>query len=37
MLLLQGARVLRDYGIALGPQPEGSEANHGDGRTPEGR
>ena len=37
MLLLRGARVLRDYEIALGRNPSGPKRNHGDGRTPEGR
>ena len=37
LLLLRGARVLRDYPIALGHNPTGPKRNHGDGRTPEGR
>ena len=37
LLLLRGARVLRDYAIALGRTPVGPKRNRGDGRTPEGR
>ena len=37
MLLLRGARVLREYEVALGRNPTGPKRNHGDGRTPEGR
>lgn len=37
MLLLDGARVLREYPIALGKNPKGPKRNQGDGRTPEGR
>ena len=37
LLLLRGARVLRDYEIALGNQPVGPKRHHLDGRTPEGR
>lgn len=34
--LLQGDRVLRSYGIALGREPVGPKRREGDGRTPEG-
>ena len=37
LLLLRGDRVLRDYEVALGPNPTGPKRRHGDGRTPEGR
>jgi murein L,D-transpeptidase YafK len=37
LLLLRGARVLRDYEIALGANPSGPKRHHRDGRTPEGR
>ena len=37
LLLLRGARVLRDYEVALGREPSGPKRRAGDGRTPEGR
>jgi murein L,D-transpeptidase YafK len=37
LLLLRGDRVLRDYEIALGTNPDGPKRHHLDGRTPEGR
>jgi murein L,D-transpeptidase YafK len=37
LLLLRGDRVLRDYEVALGPNPKGAKRRNGDGRTPEGR
>src|SRR5262245_36700579 len=37
LLLLRGSRVLRDYTVALGPNPKGPKRRNGDGRTPEGR
>ena len=37
LLLLRGARVLREYEISLGRNPTGPKRNQGDGRTPEGR
>ncbi len=37
LLLLRGDRVLRDYAVALGPNPKGPKRRNGDGRTPEGR
>lgn len=36
MYLLAGNTVLREYSIALGPNPEGHKFFAGDGRTPEG-
>ncbi len=35
--LLDGAKVLREYGISLGGNPEGRKQREGDHRTPEGR
>lgn len=35
--LLVGERVLSEYRIALGSEPEGPKERKGDGRTPEGR
>ena len=37
LLLLRGARVLRDYEVALGKNPTGPKRHYLDGRTPEGR
>jgi murein L,D-transpeptidase YafK len=37
LLLLRGARVLRDYEVSLGTNPLGPKRHHLDGRTPEGR
>ena len=37
LLLLRGDRVLRDYEVALGRNPQGPKRHHLDGRTPEGR
>ncbi|MCU1235990.1 MAG: ErfK/YbiS/YcfS/YnhG [Candidatus Solibacter sp.] len=37
MLLLRGESILRQYSIALGPNPTGHKVQEGDGRTPEGR
>ena len=37
LLLLRGNRVLRDYEVALGLNPQGPKRHHRDGRTPEGR
>ena len=37
LLLLRGDRVVRDYEVALGPNPKGAKRRNGDGRTPEGR
>ena len=37
MTLWQGDRVLREYRVALGFQPEGDKLRQGDGRTPEGQ
>ena len=36
MLLLHGESILRQYSIALGPNPVGHKLQEGDGRTPEG-
>lgn len=36
LLLLQDGTVLREYRVALGPQPRGHKQREGDGRTPEG-
>ena len=37
MLLLRGESILRQYRIALGPNPARHKLQEGDGRTPEGR
>jgi len=37
LLLVRGNRVLRDYTVALGKNPEGPKRHHLDARTPEGR
>jgi murein L,D-transpeptidase YafK len=37
MLLMRGDRVLREYEISLGRNPEGPKRHYRDGRTPEGR
>ncbi len=37
LLLLRRGRILRQYAIALGQNPEGHKRESGDGRTPEGR
>jgi murein L,D-transpeptidase YafK len=37
LLLLRGDRVLRDYEVALGKNPDGPKRHYLDGRTPEGR
>ena len=37
MLLLRGDRVLREYRVALGRNPDGPKRHHLDRRTPEGR
>ena len=37
LLLLRGDRVLRDYAIALGRNPDGPKRHRLDARTPEGR
>lgn len=37
LLLLRRNRVLRDYAIALGKNPDGPKRHHLDARTPEGR
>lgn len=34
--LLQGGKVVREYGIALGFTPVGDKERQGDGKTPEG-
>lgn len=37
LYLMNGAEVVRSYGIGLGFAPEGDKLHRGDGRTPEGR
>jgi murein L,D-transpeptidase YafK len=37
LLLLRGGRVVRDYQVALGKNPEGPKRHYLDERTPEGR
>ncbi len=37
LYLMRGGRVVRDYRIALGPNPSGHKQRQGDKRTPEGR
>jgi murein L,D-transpeptidase YafK len=37
LVLLHGARVLRDYEVSLGTNALGPKRHHLDGRTPEGR
>ncbi len=36
MQLLQGGKVVRSHGVALGFSPDGDKDRQGDGRTPEG-
>lgn len=37
LVLLQQGRAIRQYAVALGPNPVGPKLMEGDGRTPEGR
>lgn len=36
MMLMQGDKILREYRVALGSEPEGPKQQQGDHRTPEG-
>lgn len=36
LMLIRGGKVIRNYSVALGPNPIGHKIMEGDGRTPEG-